>query len=138
VDNLPAAVESPDAAVVVFDTVLRFLRSALQTLVVAMCLLLVGGLAAGPSRPATAVRRFANRGIDALARLLAKAGNWTHRTARALSGVRAPLQVLFVVVGFAGLIVAHQPQVATLLWVAVGVMVALLLLEVVVRVSALP
>jgi hypothetical protein len=132
-DNLPATVESPDAAATVYDTILRFLVAALETLLVASLIFVVGGLLAGPSRAATAVRRLVNRGLDATARGLAHAGSWVGTVGRALVGGRKPIQVVLVLAALVGLILANRPSIAAVLWVTLGVLVILAVVELFIR-----
>jgi hypothetical protein len=57
IDNLPSTVQSPQAATDVYDTVLRYLNTTLQALLVVVIVILVAALYAGPSRPARWIRR---------------------------------------------------------------------------------
>lgn len=132
-DRLPASVRSPEAVAVVYDTVTRFLVAALQTLVAVMAILVVGALLAGPSRPAVLLRRGLNRALDAAAGALTRAGTWVVATGRALAAAYHPIQIAIVLVALAGLIIAVRPSIAAVLWVTVVVLVALALLEVLVR-----
>ncbi len=61
-DRLPPEVMSPDAVAAVYDAVVRFLISALQTLLVVTAILVVGALLAGPSRTGGGVPSPAEQG----------------------------------------------------------------------------
>jgi hypothetical protein len=56
-DNLPANVQGHSAGAVVFDTVTRFVERGFRTMLVIGLLVWFGAWVAGPSRPATALRR---------------------------------------------------------------------------------
>ena len=132
-DRLPSTVRSPDAVAVVYDTITRFLVAALQTLVVVMAILVIGALLAGPSRPAVLLRRGLNKGLDAGAGALNRAGAWARATGRTLAAAYHPIQVAIVLVALVGLIIAVRPSIGSVLWVTVVVLLALALLEVFVR-----
>lgn len=132
-DHLPSSVRSPDAAAAVIDAVLRYLIAALQTLLVAAAVVIVGALLAGPSRPATAVRRLANRGLDAAGRGLARAGSWVAAVGRALAGARPAIQIGLALAAVVGLIVANRPGVAAVLWTTLAVLALFAIVEIFVR-----
>jgi hypothetical protein len=136
VDNLPPQITSPDAAAVVLSTILRFLIASLQTLLVASLILLVGALLAGPSAVAVGIRRLLNKGLDALAGYLRRAGAWALSTGRVLRSAYHPVQIAVVLVGIVGLIIAHRPSIAAVLWTTVVVLLALIVVEVFVRVGS--
>jgi hypothetical protein len=133
VDNLPPAVRSPDAAAAVISTLLRFLVSALQTLLVVMSIFVVGALLAGPSRPAVFLRRWLNRGLDGLAGLLRRAGGWVAAIARVLRPAHAAVQIGLVLLAVVGFVLAERPGIAAVLWTTFAVLVVLVVLEVFVR-----
>lgn len=132
-DNLPPTVRSPDAAAVVIDTISRFLVASLQTLLVAAVVIIVVALLAGPSRPATAIRRLVNITLDAGARGLAHAGSWVASIGRALYGARWAIQVALVLAAIVGLILANRPGIPAVLWTALVVLVLLAVIELFVR-----
>ena len=70
-DHLPAQVLSPAAAAAVFDTLLRFLRVALRTVLVLGVVVALGAYLVGPGALPRALRTDSERGADAVAR-------WTH------------------------------------------------------------
>jgi hypothetical protein len=132
-DRLPPEVQSPAAVAAVYDAVVRFLIAALQTLVVVTVILIVGALLAGPSRPAVAIRRLLNKGLNAASGAVTRAGTWVATTGRALAGVYHPIQIGLVLLAIVGFILAQRPSIASVLWVTLAVVVVLALLEVVVR-----
>jgi hypothetical protein len=133
VDNLPPEIKSPEAASVVITTVLRYLVAALQTLVVAMLVLVVGAFLAGPSRIAVWLRTGLNHGLDLLARLLRRTGAWAARAGRALAAVVRPLRILIVLAAAVLLVAANRPGIPAVLWTTVAVLVVLAVVEVFVR-----
>jgi hypothetical protein len=133
VDNLPPEIKSPEAASVVITTMLRYLMAALQTLVVAMLVLVVGAFLAGPSRVAVWFRTWLNRGLDLLARLLRRTGDWAVATGHALAVAVRPLRILIVLGAAALLVAANRPGIPAVLWTTVVVLFVLAVLEVLVR-----
>jgi hypothetical protein len=133
VDNLPSGVRSPEAAETVITTVLRYLMASLQTLIVAALILAVGALLAGPSVVAVGFRRLMNRGLDALASLLGRAGAWAVRTGQAVGAAAQPLRIGIVVLAVVLLIAANRPGIPAVLWTTGAVLLVLLVLEVFVR-----
>jgi hypothetical protein len=133
VDNLPATIKSPQAAEVVINTMLRFLVEALQTLVAAMLVFLVGAFLAGPSRFAVAIRRLLNKGIDALAGLLARAGAWVAATGRVLAAAYHPLHIGLVLLAVVIFVLVKNPGISAVVWTTVAVVLMLLVMEVFVR-----
>lgn len=132
-DRLPPQVRSPDAVAAVYDAVVRFLVSALQTLLVVTAILVAGALLAGPSRPAVAFRRLLNKGLNAGSAALTRAGGWVTTTGRALAAAHHPIQIGLVLLAIVGFVVAERPSIGAVLWVTVGVLVVLALLEILVR-----
>jgi hypothetical protein len=133
VDNLPPEVRSPEAAEAVITTVLRYLMASLQTLIVASLILAVGALLAGPSAVAVWFRRLVNRGLDALAVLLRRAGTWAMRTGQALAAAAQPLRIGIVLLAVVLLIAANRPGIPAVLWTTAAVLLVLVVLEVFVR-----
>ena len=127
--HLPAAIQSPDAMAVVIDTALRFLVAALQTLLIAALIGLAAAWLAGPSRPATVVRRAVNLGLDAGAKGLGHAGTWVVTTGRALHAARWAIQTALVLAAIVGLIVAQRPGISAVLWTTLVLILLLALVE---------
>ena len=138
VDNLPASVQSPDAAAVIVTTMLRYLIASLQTLMVAALIIVVGAFLAGPSTVAVYFRRQVNRGIDALAVLLRRTGDWTVRTSRMLAPAAPAVRIGIVLLAIVLLVAANRPSVAAVLWTTVTVLGALVIFEVFVRAGSQP
>jgi hypothetical protein len=136
-NNLPAST-SQQAAADVYDTVLRYLVAALQTLLVVVIVFVVGALLAGPSRAAVMLRRWGNRGLDALAGLLVRAGRWVGEVGHVLTVAHRPVQVGVVLLAVVWYVLTNRPTVGLVLWLTVGVVVVLAVVEVFIRAAELP
>jgi hypothetical protein len=136
-DHLPSTVGSPDAVAEVYDTVLRFLVSALEALLAATAVAIVAAWLAGPSRPANWVRRVGNRALNPLAGWLARTGTWVDKTGRVLAVAYHPVQVGVILIAVAGLILSNRPSVAAVLWTSLIVLVVLGAVELLVRAGPL-
>lgn len=95
-DHLPSAVHSRAAAAAVFDTLVRFLRTSLRTVVVLGVVIALGAYLVGPGRLPVAVRGGCERAADRVAGWAAgqqlgtgPVGVWTraHRTAVTVTAV---------------------------------------------------
>lgn len=103
-DHLPPTVLSEPAAATLFDTLLRFLRVTLRTVIVLGVVVALGAYLVGPGRLPRAVRGRAERSADSTARwagshgvTTGRAGTWTESHRRWLTiGV-----VLLIVLIFA-------------------------------------
>ncbi|MEU9132867.1 hypothetical protein AB0D08_32985 [Kitasatospora sp. NPDC048540] len=83
-DHLPAQVQSPAAAAAVFDTLLRFLRVSIRTVLALGVVVAIGAYGSGPGRLPRAVRGRADRMADSAAHWggahgvrTGRAGTWT-------------------------------------------------------------
>jgi hypothetical protein len=128
-DHLPATVRSPDAAAVVYDTLVRFLIASAQTLAVLAAIVVVGCWLAGPGRSATAIRGAGGWLLDRLAALLSRLrlplGEVPVFVAQHRRAIEAGLVVLFLAV----LVIWRQPGVSGTLWLAAGLLLAVALVE---------
>ncbi|MEU9300822.1 hypothetical protein [Streptomyces sp. NPDC048269] len=88
-DSVPPATLPPDAAAVVYDTMVRFLRESARTLLVLSVITVVAAYLYGPGRGARVVRKAAGRTTGAAGRSLAHLGLRTGSTGRWLDGHRA-------------------------------------------------
>jgi hypothetical protein len=133
VDHPPASVGSPEAAEVTITTVLRYLVASLQTLIVVSIIFVLGGLLAGPSTPAVAIRRVLGRGLDAAASGLRHSGTWAGAVGRGLGTAYHWIQIGLVLVAVAIFILADRPGISAVLWTTAAVLAVLLVLEILVR-----
>ncbi len=132
-DNLPAAVQSPEAAAVVLNTVLRYLVAAFQTLLAVTVIALIALLLGGPSRPAKAIRSLVNRVLNALALLLAKAGSWVTAIGRSLAPARQYILGALVILAVVVLVLANRPTIPAVLWTTAVLLLLATIMELFVR-----
>jgi hypothetical protein len=100
----------------VYDTVSRYLISALTTVLVAMLLGLLWLFLAGPSRPAVGVRRLVNRGLAVLANGLTGGAGGTGAAKVGAFARRWHVWIGVLIAVLATWWVLASPTVATVLW----------------------
>jgi hypothetical protein len=131
-NSVPASVPA-DAAAAAFDILVRFIKTALRTLLVVGLIVAVGALFAGPSAAAVATRSAFSSGLGWLRRggesaglSTGPAGTWTYRHRRVLRiGAVALAALIFVFWG--------QPTATVTIVIAVLLLVALGLIELIGR-----
>lgn len=91
-DHLPPSVLSEPAAAAVFDTLLRFLKTTLRTVIVLGVIVALGAYLVGPGRLPRAARGRAEQGADSAARwadahgiTTGRAGTWTEDNRKGLT-----------------------------------------------------
>jgi hypothetical protein len=127
-DALPAS-SSVEAAGVVYDQLVSFIRLALRgVLVVALTVAVVAWLSA-PSGAGAAARRGLVRGIDTLRGGTARAGLRTGRLGVALDQNRGPIRVAVLGVAAVAYLAQDHPTGGTALMFVICIVVALLVLE---------
>jgi len=132
-NSVPASVLPADAAAAAFDILVRFIRTALRTLLVVGLVVAVGAVFTGPSAAAVATRSAFSSGLGSLRRSgesaglsTGPAGAWTYTHRRALRiGAVALAAVIFVFWG--------RPTAAVTIVIAVLLLVALGLIELIGR-----
>jgi|RhiMetdeSRZDD1v2_1073273.scaffolds.fasta_scaffold43569_4 hypothetical protein len=129
-DAVPPAQLPPDAAAVLFDTVVRFLREALRAIALIGVILAAGAFLTGPSVTATAVRRACTRvavltrtGLGRLGLHMPAVTNWVAPRAGTMRAVA-------VAVGVILLIVPAYLTPAIVGWVVLGLVVVLFVVAV--------
>ncbi|MFF7165879.1 hypothetical protein ACFZBP_31670 [Streptomyces sp. NPDC008086] len=103
-DHLPPSVLSEPAAAAVFDTLLRFLKATLRTVVVIGVIIALGAYLVGPGQLPRALRSGAERGADNVARwaeahgvTTGRAGTWTEDNRKWLTiGALLVITLVFV------------------------------------------
>ena len=128
-NSVPTSTLPPDAAAVLFDTLVRFIKDGLRVLLVAGLVIAAGAFLTGPSAAAVATRHAARSGLGwvrargELAGLrTGPAGAWTGAHKRLLRiGAVAIAALVFVFWG--------QPTVAVAVWIVIVLLVALGLIE---------
>jgi hypothetical protein len=127
---VPAAQLPPDAAAVLFDTIVRFLREALRSIALIGVVLAAGAFLTGHSVTATAVRRASTRvsvltrtGLSRLGLHMPAVSTWV--------GPRAGvIRAVAVAVGVVVLIVPAYLTPSFVAWVVVGLLVVLFVVAV--------
>ena len=128
-DAVPPDLLPRDAATVLFDTLVRFLRTSLRALGVAGLLLAAGAFLTGPS--VTAVRgraasrgaiAMAHRGVESLGVPLSRVSGWVAPQARLL-------RVLLVLAAGLALVLWSYPTTAVVLWITVALLAGLALVQ---------
>ncbi|MFK4145977.1 hypothetical protein [Streptomyces sp. NPDC004065] len=130
-DSVPPATLPPDAAAVVYDTLVRFLRNSTRTLLVLAVITAVAAYLYGPGRLARAVRKLAVRGTTAAGRALERAGLHTGSTGRWLDAHRSWTTGIVIGAGALALLLWNYPTagvVALILCLVLAVMIILAVL----------
>jgi hypothetical protein len=138
VDNLPATVQSPEAATDVYDTLLRYLNTALQALLVAVIVILVAAVYAGPSRPARWIRHQIGRGLDWAGHGIGGRSARARAVGRAFTTMRRPVEVGLAVIGVVILLVTTRPSPAAVGWLAFAIVAILVVVEITARMAGAP
>lgn len=129
-DSVPPAALPPDAAAVIYDTFIRFLRNSTRTLLVVAVVTALAAFLYGPSRVARGVRSLAGRGTGAAGRALSGAGVNTGTTGRWLDGHRSWTTGVVIGLGALALVLWNYPTVGAVALVVGLVVVVLVLLGV--------
>lgn len=129
VDSTPANILTPEAAGSVFDTLVRFLRSALRALAVLGLVVALAAFMSGPSAGAVRSRSVVSGGIATLrggaegAGLhLGRLGTWAHAH-------RGALRVAAITAGALFVMFASRPTGRLVVGTALVVLVALIVIE---------
>jgi hypothetical protein len=132
-DAVPADVLPRQAAGDIFDTLVRFLRNGLRTTAVLFLVIAIGAFFTGPSVTAVRTRSALSRGIGSVRGGAESAGlstgpvgTWTYAHKRLLNAT-------VVILGGLVLTFWSRPTIAVVLWTAVGVLLAIGIVELVGR-----
>ena len=127
---VPPDVLPRGAAITLFDTIVRFLRSTLRTALLLGLVVAFAAWVAGPSGAAVRTRRFVGQGVDAVrgwgGGSAGLAGSGVGRVVRT---VRRPLQVVTVVVAGLVLVFWDQPTPGVLVGILLVVLLVLAVIE---------
>jgi hypothetical protein len=128
-DGIPATVLPPDAAAVLFDTLVRFLRDAIRAGFLVGLLAAIGGFLAGPSVTAVALRRVTDA-VFAAAKggLVALGLDLGPVTARVSPHARA-LKAAVLVAAFLIVLLQRYRTPEFVVWVVVGTLAALAIVK---------
>jgi hypothetical protein len=138
IDNLPSTVQSPQAATDIYDTVLRYLNTALQALLVAVIVILVAALYAGPSRPARWIRHQIGRGLDWAGHAIGRTSSGARAVGNAVMTIRWPLEVALAIIGVVILLVTTRPSPAAVGWLTFVLVAILVVVEILARMAGAP
>ena len=128
-NSVPSSVLPADAAGVLYDTLVRFVREALRVLLVVGLIVAAGAFLTGPAAAAVSIRRGISSGIGWLRAQAERrgvsagpVGDWTaaHKTVLRV-GCVAVAALIFVFVG--------QPTLALVIWLVLLLLVALGVIE---------
>jgi uncharacterized membrane protein len=137
-NSVPNSVLPSDAAAVIFDTLVRFIREALRTLLLVGLVVAIGAFFSGPSVTAVRARGAVKSGFDWVRGAgerrgvsTGPVGQWTYRYRQALRiGAVFLVALLFVFWG--------RPTAAVVIWLTVLLLVLLGLIELIGRPPARP
>jgi hypothetical protein len=127
-DALPATA-SQNAAGAVFDTLVTFLRQALRATLVAGLIIAAGAFLTGGSIPAVRTRGGLVHGIGALRGGAESAGLHTGGLGAWVHAQRRWLRIGAVAAGLAALVFWPHPTGAVVIWLAIGVLVLVGIVE---------
>lgn len=129
-DAVPASVLPPDAAAVMFDTVVRFLREGLRAVGLAALVVAAGAFLMGPSKIATTARSTSTTGAAATSRGLSSLGVGMLPVSQKVAPYRHGVRIGLVLVAFMAFLLPAYPTPALVIWIAVGLLLALLVVQV--------
>lgn len=128
-DGVPDEILPPDAAAVLYDTFVRFLRDAIRAGVLLGLLVAAAAFLTGPSVTATAIRRWIKAGFAAMRGGLQRAGVGLDRITTSLGPRARVLRVSVVVAAFAVLLLERYKTPELVAWLTVGVLVAFAIIQ---------
>ncbi|OWY81524.1 hypothetical protein [Rhodococcus sp. BUPNP1] len=130
-DHVPPEVLSPDAATAIVDSVLVPLRAALRAVAVLGLVVALGAYVTGDSASAVAVRRGFGRSLDSVQR--ARRSRAPNPFEMWVFHVRIALRA--TIIGIAALLLMfwRYPTGLVVVWLVLGTLLALLVLEIVIR-----
>ena len=137
-NNLPDTIRSPEAVQVVYDTETRFLVQAIKTLAVIFGIIALMCLIFGSSRPAILLRGLVDRGLDAGGRALVRTGVSFGPVPHLLRHYRRAIVVGVVALAVLILVLWGTPGIPGVIWLTVGVLVFLGLVELIARAEGPP
>jgi hypothetical protein len=129
-DAIPPNDVSPDAAAAIYDTLVRFLREGIRAVGLAALVVVAGAFLLGPSRTATTVRSAGTAGSAAASRGLSSMGVRILPVSQKVSPHSHGLRIGLVVVAFMAFLLPAYPTPALVVWIAVGLLLALLVVQV--------
>ncbi|MEU7057247.1 hypothetical protein [Streptomyces sp. NPDC046197] len=129
-DSVPPTTLPTNAASVIYDTVVRFLRDSTRTLLVIAVITALAAYLYGPGRAARAVRKVSRRGTTAAGRALERTGLRTGEAGRWLDTHQAWTTGVVIAAGAVALLLWNYPTVGVVVLVLCLVLVVLIVLAV--------
>jgi hypothetical protein len=126
---VPPDVLPRDAATVLFDMLVRFLRSSLRALGVAALLLAAGAFLTGPSVTAVRLREVGRQAITALHRGVERLGVPLSRVSGWVAPQARLLRVLLIVAAGLALVLWTYPTTEVVLWITVALLAGIALIQ---------
>jgi hypothetical protein len=127
---VPPAQLPPDAAAVLFDTLIRFLREALRAIALVGIVIAAGAFLTGPSVTATAVRGFSTRVADLTRVGLSRLGLHMPAVSKWVAPRAGTIRAVAVAVAVVLLIVPAYLTPAVVGWTVLGLVVVLFVVAV--------
>jgi hypothetical protein len=137
-NSVPSATLPSDAAAALFDTVVRFIRTALRTLLVVGLVVAIGAFFSGPSTTAVQTRSAFRRGFGWIRQRGDRAGVSTGPVGRWTYTHRVSLRVGAVALAVLIFLFWGHPTAAVVILIAVLLVVVLALIELIGRPPAQP
>ncbi|MFJ2720926.1 hypothetical protein [Streptomyces sp. NPDC087437] len=128
--SVPPTTLPPDAAAVIYDTLVRFLRDSARTLLVVAVITALAAYLYGPGRAARGVRTLAGRSTTAAGEALGRAGVHTGTAGHWLDAHRKWTTGVVIAAGALALVLWNHPTVAVVALVLCVVLAVLILLAV--------
>jgi hypothetical protein len=129
-DAIPASVMPQNAAAVIYDEIVRFLREGIRAVGLGALVVAAGAFLLGPSRTATTVRRTSTSGAAAASRGLSSLGVRMLPVSQRVAPHTHAVRIGLVLVAFMAFLLPAYPTPALVLWIAVLLLTALLVLQV--------
>ena len=129
-DAIPPNVMPQNAAAVIFDTIVRFLREGVRAVGLAALVIAAGAFLLGPSRTATTVRQTSSSGAAAASRGLSSLGVRMLPVSQRVSPHTHAVRIGLVIIAFMAFLLPAYPTPTLVLWIAVGLLAGLLVLQV--------
>jgi len=129
-DAIPASVMPPNAAAAIFDEIVRFLREGIRAVGLAALVFAAGAFLLGPSRTATTVRRTSTSGAAAASRGLSSLGVRMLPVSQRVAPHTHAVRIGLVLVAFMAFLLPAYPTPTLVVWIAVLLLAALLVLQV--------
>jgi hypothetical protein len=132
-NSIPSSTLPPDAASVIFDTLVRFIRTALRTLLVVGLVVAIGAFFTGPSAAAVRTRGAFKSGFDRIRGVGERRGVSTGPVGRGTYAHRTALRIGAVALAALIFVFWGRPTAAVVIWLAVLLVVVLGLIELIGR-----